>query len=61
MIIEYLQTPHGIFTNNYDTGKVAQEVYQEYLNKLGTTPIHEPTVEERLSAAEDTINFLLGL
>ena len=55
--MEELQTEHGIFTNNEETGQTAQEVYEEWLaNK--DKPL-EPTLEERIQMAEDTILYLL--
>ena len=55
--MEELQTEHGIFANNEETGQTAQEVYEEWLaNK--DKPL-EPTLEERIQMAEDTILYLL--
>lgn len=50
--IEYLETPHGLFTSNPVTGQTAQEVYDEYLYSLEHPQPVPPTIEERITALE---------
>ena len=44
--MEKLQTEHGVFTNNEETGQNAQEVYQEWLKNKDKPPM--PTKVEIL-------------
>ena len=55
--MQKIETEHGIFTENTTTGQTAEEVYAEWLVNKDKPP--QPTAEERLKMAEETILFLL--
>jgi len=58
--MEELQTEHGIFTNNLNTGKPAQQVYDEWLlNK--DKPVPKPELEIiRDTQAEIVLSLVVG-
>lgn len=68
-----IKTPHGIFTENKETGQTAQEVYDEWLSNKDKPVEPVPSTEDKiivletenamlkqeLSQVQDTLVFLL--
>lgn len=53
--MEKIETEHGIFTSNSETGQTAEEVYQEWLKNRNNQSSSTITIEERLLATQKMV------
>lgn len=59
-IMESINTEHGTFTSNEETGKTAEEAYNEYLTNLSKTDVIEQTIEDRVGDIELALAQMFG-
>lgn len=65
--MEYLETEHGIFTNNVELGLSAKEVYEKWLFDRSHPKPTEKSIQERIEelnkqlAENNMSNLVIGL